>query len=239
MCPVTRPGTNPDFPIFADKPYIRLDIGGSDDVSALYDTGAATSLIDSKLFAAAQKAGRVRKKFPRSDIQLVGAGGDPLNTDGAYTIDCNVFGMPYTLTFVLVPDLPSNCIIGMNNILPMSMMYDPKESRFGLPAPGRPTTRWHKAEVRVVSQIKIPAQEGILTRCKLVNEDGSRVPAGHQFVATIHGIPFVAETDCSQSFLAYIANPTEEMTCITRADVLGEAEPGTFCVPSKYYFLEL
>ena len=193
--------------------------------TALFDTGAAVSLLSRRAFQAAKQAGAVGDEIPNHGVTLTTASGEPLPTLGAFHISFALLGRrKCSAPMVVASQLNSDAIMGMNIIEREGIVYDPitKQCFFSESTP--PEQDWGTASIQVSEEVIVQPLQARLTRCILRKSDGSRVGPNTKFIGTLMGLPVAAVTDTHGAACMYITNPDMQELVLQRRYDLGLAE---------------
>lgn len=93
-------------------------------ISALYDTGAAVSILTPKDFAVIKKHGIITEKLPPPRCNIVDASQNPMTIEGVYRVRLFFKDRPIEAPFLIAP-AAAYSIIGLNIIKPLRLVLDP------------------------------------------------------------------------------------------------------------------
>ena len=105
------------------RPRTLVGLTGGASATALYDTGAVTSLMSEQTFRRIP----VDARPTRCDgawLNLTGVDGNPLEIKGRYSVAISVMGRKTTHEFYVVRDLSSEVILGADFIHKFGRSYD-------------------------------------------------------------------------------------------------------------------
>ena len=210
-------------------------------ISALFDTGAVTSVVSTAAFLWFQRQGAVKKPIPVTDLALTAANGSPLRIAGAHVIHFGFKGQCLHGVFVTVPDLQSSVIIGMNVISAAFLTLVPGTTDVVIRRPKNDVTwtqaictvdqdrQWLQADIRVHTAISILPQTAIRVKCLLTDTSPGNRPIGPNtpFFGDVDGLPIHSITDATGHCLLYVSNPSSDMRYLARTDQVGNASNHT------------
>jgi hypothetical protein len=93
-------------------------------ITALYDTGAAVSLITPSNIEAIKRSGVVIGEIPGMTCRVQNASQQPMQTEGAWRVRLYLKARPLSAAMILTNDVAQS-IIGMNIIRPRRLVMDP------------------------------------------------------------------------------------------------------------------
>jgi hypothetical protein len=93
-------------------------------ITALYDTGAAVSLITPSDFMAIKRSGVVIGEIPGMTCRVQNASQQPMQTEGAWRVSLHLKGRQLSAAMIVTNDVAQS-IIGMNIIGPRRLVMDP------------------------------------------------------------------------------------------------------------------
>jgi hypothetical protein len=159
-----------------------MDIGPLKDSTtfhALFDSGAAVSLMSAPCFQKFKEHGCVLQKLDASTIPNVhDASGSNMNIVGAYIIKFYFNGSPCTGPFIVSSSLVGNTIIGMNIIQKYDLQLDPlsltvhiggRVSVSEVATDGTNISNW---KIIVAEKTSIDPQEAKRVKCHIVSPSG-------------------------------------------------------------------
>jgi hypothetical protein len=198
-------------------------------ITALYDTGAAVSLITPADFEAIKRSGVVMWKIPEMTCWVQNASQQPTQTEGAWRVRLYLKGRPLSAAMIVTNDVAQS-IIGMNIIGPRRLVMDPvtctvdfwdegTAAALGVLGQREDGTI---ADVRMLKATTIPGRHGQLLRLGLFNSERHRV---HASVATLVDMDIMAAsvtTDAIGSFSMHIPNADYEDREIKRSTLMGK-----------------
>lgn len=101
-------------------------------IKALYDTGAAVSVMNEKVFQQVLKSGAVVRSIPNAKFpSLTTASGSQMSISGIYMFVMSVAGRTFSAPIIVSPDIQNQCIIGMNIIRGVGLVYDTASDTLG------------------------------------------------------------------------------------------------------------
>jgi hypothetical protein len=109
------------------RPFIKFHLqknatSQTPTITALYDTGAAVSLITPADFAAIKHSGVIIGKIPDMTCRVQNASQQPMQTKRAWRVSLK--GRPLSAAMIVTSDVAQS-IIGMNIIRPRHLVMDP------------------------------------------------------------------------------------------------------------------
>jgi hypothetical protein len=111
------------------RPFIKFHLrknatSQTQTITALYDTGAAVSLITPSDFKAIKRSGVVIGEIPGMMCRVQNASQQPMQTEGAWRVRLYLKGRPLSAAMIVTNDVAQS-IIGMNIIGPRRLVMDP------------------------------------------------------------------------------------------------------------------
>jgi hypothetical protein len=111
------------------RPFIKFHLrknvtSQTPTITALYDTGAAVSLITPSNFEAIKRSGVVIGEIPGMTCWVQNASQQPMQTEGAWRVRLYLKGRSLSAAMIVTNDVAQS-IIGMNNIEPRRLVMDP------------------------------------------------------------------------------------------------------------------
>ena len=209
--------------------YVHLQFcEQSEPISALFDTGAAVSLLSIKDFNLAKQAGTIINIVKDHDIRLTNASGNNMQVQCVANIGFFINGSACNAAFVISGDLHDHSIIGMNIIRKYNLIMDPMGDTV------RPAKQIQVAALegnkmwKIISarKVTIQAREAKLVRCRIVDEHGVSISASKEFMANLDLISAAVISDSNGNFSIYMPNAAYDCEKeIAKGEKVGEAHP--------------
>jgi hypothetical protein len=211
-----------DYASPSRRPFIKFHLrknatSQTPTITALYDTGAAVSLITPADFEAIKRNGVVIGEIPGMTCQLQNASQQPMQTEGAWIVRLYLKGRPVSAAMIVTNDVAQS-IIGMNLIGPRRLVMDPVSCTVDFRDEGAAAALrvlgerqdGTIADVRVLRATTIPGRHGQLLRLGLINSEQHRI---HKSVATLVDMDIMAaavKPDAMGGFAMHIPNADYE-----------------------------
>jgi hypothetical protein len=182
-------------------------------IMALYDTGAAVSLIMPADFKAIKHSGVVIGAIPEMTCQIQNARQQPMQTEGAWRVRLYLKGRPLSAAMIVTSNVAQS-IVRMNIIGPKRLVMDPVTCTVDFRDEGTAAALGVLgqredgtiADVRLLKATTIPGRHGQLLKLGLLNAERHRV---HASVPTLVDMDIMAPavtTDAMGGFAMHIPN---------------------------------
>jgi hypothetical protein len=111
------------------RQFIKFDLrknatSQTPTITALYNTGAAVSLITPSDFKAIKHSGVVIREIPGMTCRVQNASQQPMQTEGAWRVHLYLKGRPLSAAMIMTNDVAQS-IVRMNIIGPRRLVMDP------------------------------------------------------------------------------------------------------------------
>jgi hypothetical protein len=225
------------------RPFIKFHLrknatSQTPTITALYDTGAAVSLITPSDFEAIKRSGVVIGEIPGMTCRVQNASLQPMQSEGAWRVRLYLKGRPLSAAMIVTNDVAQN-IIGMNIIGPRRLVMDPVTCTVDFRDEGAAAALGVLgqredgtiADVRMLRATTIPGRHGQLLKLGLFNSERHRV---HASVARLMDMDIMAaavNTDAIGGFAMHIPNADYEDREIKRGTLMGKAHKLADWVP--------
>jgi hypothetical protein len=171
------------------RPFIKFHLrkkatSQTPTIMALYNTGAAVSLITPADFEAIKRSGVVIGPIPEMTCRVQNASQQPIQTEGAGRVRLYLKGRPLSAAMIVTSDVAQR-IVGMNIIGPRRLVMDPVTCTVDFRDEGTAAALGVLgqredgtiADVRVLKATTIPGRHGQLLKLGLFNAERHRVHA--------------------------------------------------------------
>ena len=189
---------------------------------ALYDTGAAVSLLTPADFAAIKATGIVLSRLPPPKCHIVDASQNPMRIEGAFRVRIFYKNKPIDAPFLVATDA-AHSIIGLNIIKPMRLALDPLTcsvdfqdyaavaAMAALKAASPMNTATHEgltpfADIRVLRDTSIKANTARLISLGLFDHNGRRIMRDFSGLADLDLMAIAFKADKNGVFSVHIPN---------------------------------
>jgi hypothetical protein len=171
------------------RPFIKFHLrkkatSQTPTIMALYNTGAAVSLITPADFEAIKRSRVVIGPIPEMTCRVQNASQQPIQTEGAGRVRLYLKGRPLSAAMIVTSDVAQR-IVGMNIIGPRRLVMDPVTCTVDFRDEGTAAALGVLgqredgtiADVRVLKATTIPGRHGQLLKLGLFNAERHRVHA--------------------------------------------------------------
>ena len=154
---------------------------GVDKQTALYDTGAAVTVMSNSAFMRIPDSVRPTKTVKRPTL-LTGADGKRMAVRGCYNIKFRLLGRPVEQDVFVIEDLTSDIILGCDFIHKYNVMYLPSEKKLYF----EDRSEWKKGGMVAKRATRIPAGASMAIKVKVQETPGRDVEQGGIAVGTVN-----------------------------------------------------
>ena len=203
-------------------------------IKALYDTGAAVSVINEHVFRHIRNSGApVRPVHHGNFPRLSTASGSHMQILGIFNIEMTIAGRTFSAPLVVSPDIQNQCIIGMNIIRACGLVFDAQSETLGFhDSPAIPKQLPHVDEVTLNSftptnlaltaAVTIAPHTARLVTTALVDAvSAERIHCEGEYLADIAGIAVAFRTNKEGTCKLYVPNVTSDDMLLPRGEILG------------------
>jgi hypothetical protein len=175
------------------RPFIKFHLcknatSQTPTITALYDTGAAVSLITLADFEAIKRSGVVIGPIPEMTCRVQNASQQPMQTEGAWRVRLYLKGRPLSAAMIVTSDVAQS-IVGMNIIGPRRLVMDPVTCTVEFRDEGTAAAlgvlgqqeNGTIADVLVLKATTFPGRQGQLFKLGLFNSEYHRVHANERY----------------------------------------------------------
>ena len=207
-------------------------------IKALYDTGAAVSVISTNAFKIICGSGTSVEPISHAQFpNLATASGGRMQIVGIYNVRMTVCGRSFTAPLVVSPDIANQCIIGMNIIRGCGLVYDPGSETVGyrndpfpeqqLPPVDEVTLAdFQPTNLVLMKPVTVPPHTARLVKVALAAADSSnRVLQKGEYLADVAGIAIAFRTSQYGTCSIYLPNASDDDMQFERGAVLGAVSP--------------
>ena len=221
-------------PVIAPRAFVALPMvgrHGTPVVSALYDTGAQTSVLCIQDYHDLLSAGVPFADVPTSEFTLQAANGTPMPIERIIAVPVHMGMITATVTFVVTPG--THCsILGMNAITTYGLSIVGGNLRAGQSTKG--TIQPNVSMVaRLLQPMQLGRRQGKIAAMALFTQDGKRVRTACDAVLDTGVAAVLIRTDKNGEFIGPCSNFSQSnMRIPTTANV------GSISSPDDYSFLD-
>jgi hypothetical protein len=206
------------------------NISHKPSIRALYDTGAAVSLLTPKYFDLIKKYGIVLGEI-EGKCKVQNASQQPMTIFGTWRVRLFLNGRPMSAVFIVSPDV-AHSIVGMNIIAPRRLVLDPVTCKIDFreessAAAVAQMTRDHCgniADVRVAKCITLKAHHGHLVKLGIYDQDGHRIRRSIETIVDMDLVAHAVKTNSCGSYYAHMPNASNEDRFLPRGTLVGKAQ---------------
>jgi hypothetical protein len=225
------------------RPFIKFHLcknatSQTPTITALYDTGAAVSLITPADFEAIQRSGVVIGPIPEMTCRVQNASQQPMQTEGAWRVCLYLKGRPLSAAMIVTSDVVQS-IVGMNIIGPRRLVMDPVSCTVDFRDEGTAAALGVLgqredgtiADVLVLKATTIPGRHGQLLKLGLFNAGRHRVHASFPMLVDMDIMSAAVNTDTMGRFAMHIPNADYKDREIKRGTLMGKAHKLSDWIP--------
>ena len=207
-------------------------------IKALYDTGAAVSVINDHVFRKIQDSGTPLRPITQCEFpRLTTASGSHMQILGVYSFEMTIAGRTFSAPLVVSPDIQNQCIIGMNIIRACGLLFDAQSETLGykdsplIPAQCPPIDEISLANFRptkltIVNPVTVAPHTARLVTAALVDVELNKcMLLEGEFLADIAGVAVAFRTSKEGTCKLYVPNCTSDDVTLARGDLLGQVSP--------------
>jgi hypothetical protein len=200
------------------RPFIKFHLrknktSQSPTITALYNTGAAVSLITPADFELIKRVGVVIGPIPEMTCRVQNASQQPMQTEGAWRVRLYLKGRPL-LAAMIITSYVAQRIVGMNIIGPRRLVMDPVSCTIDFRDEGTAAALGVLgqredgtiADVRVLKATKIPGRHGQLLKLGLFIAEHHRLHASVPMLVNMDIMAAAINTDAMGRFSMHIPN---------------------------------
>jgi hypothetical protein len=204
------------------RPFIKFHLlknatAQSPAITALYDTGAALSLITPADFELIKQSGVVIGPIPEMTCGVQNASQQPMQTEGAWRVLLYLKGRPLSAAMIVTSNVAQS-IVGMNIIGPRRLVMDPVSCMINFRDKGTAAALGvigqqedgTIADVHVLRGTTIPRRHGQLLKLGLFNAEHHRVHASIPTLVNMDIMAAAVNTDAMGGFSMHIPNADYE-----------------------------
>jgi hypothetical protein len=199
-------------------------------ITALYNTGAAVSLIMPADFESIRQSGVVIGPIPETTCCVQNASQQPMQTEGAWRVRLYLKGRPLSAAMIVTSNVAQS-IVGMNIIVPRRLVMDPVTCTIDFRDEGTAAALGVLGQredgkimdVRVLKATTIPDRHGQLLKLGLFNAEHHRLHASVPTLVDMDIIAAAINTDAMGGFSIDILNADYEYQEIKRGTLMGKA----------------
>jgi hypothetical protein len=225
------------------RPFIKFHIcknatSQTPTITALYDTGAAVSLITPADFEGIKRSRVVIGPIPEMMCRVQNASQQPMQTEGAWRICLYLKGRPLSAAMIVTSNVAQS-IVGMNIIGKRRLVMDPVTCTVDFRDEGTVAALGVLgqredgtiADVRVLKATTIPGRHGQLLNLWLFNAERHRVHASVPTLLDMEIMAAAVNTDAMGGFSMHIPNADYEDREIKRGTLMGKAHKLSDWIP--------
>ena len=207
-------------------------------IKALYDTGAAVSVVSESAFKLICGSGTsVEPVYHAQFPNLATASGSKMHITGIFKVRMTVCGRSFTAPLIVSPDVANQCIIGMNIIRGCGLVYDPGSETVGYredPFPARQLppvdevtlAAFQPTNLVLVKPVTVPPHTARLVKVALASAaSNDRLLQTGEYIADVAGIAIAFRTNKDGTCSIYLPNASDDEVEFARGAVLGSVEP--------------
>ena len=211
---------------YETRPTINIRVQASTEMKALYDTGAAVTVMSEQAFL------RIPQKCtpPRligEPIRLTGADDKPMVIRGCYETTLRIQGRVVKQDVYVVSALSSDFIIGCDLIHDHGLSYDAEERTVFY----KDRSKWKEGGMVARARTRLPAQSSVPVRVRVQERPGVQVTKGGIAVAEINCTAYpiggndglVTVNDAGETFMM-VDNMLDSEVIIPRGTFIGAIE---------------
>jgi hypothetical protein len=213
------------------RPFIKFHLSKNatsqtPTITALYDTGAAVSLITPADFETIKRSGVVIGTIPEMTCRVQNASQQPMETEGAWRVRLYLKGRPLSAAMIVTSDV-ARSFVGMPRCLvmdPVTCTVDFRDegtaAALGVLGQQEDGTI---ADVRVLKATTIPGRHKQLLKLGLFNTEHHRVHASLPTLVDMDIMAAAVNTDAMGGFSMHIPNTDPEDREIKKGTLMGKA----------------
>jgi hypothetical protein len=227
----------------SSRPFIKFHLcknatSQTPTITALYDTGAAVSLITPADFKAIKCSGVVIGPIPEMTCRVQNASQQPMQTEGAWRVRLYLKGQPLSAAMIVTNHMAQS-IVEMNIIGPRRLVMDPVTCTIDFRDEGTAAALGvlgqredgTVADVRMLKATTIPGRHGQLLKLGLFNAEDHCVHASVPTLVDMDIMAAAVTTDAMGGFLMHITNAEYKDREIKRGTLMGKAHKLSDWIP--------